>query len=121
MIKWRIYYDDGSTFDNTNGEPSDAQGYGIIAIVEADDAMGRVVLNGWDWYYHDGQNWWGADIHGLLDRLCHNLPTFGVKQGRMVSADTWKDTLDRAVTDPDFTPKSGIHKKERPFQQVGWS
>ena len=120
MVLWRIYYDNGSTFDNTNGEPQDAPGHGVVAIVENDDDHGRIVLNGWNWYYFDGEVWWGADVHGLLDRLCASLPIFGVKQGRMVPRNIWHDTMDRAVTDKDFKPKSAVHEKERPFQKVGW-
>ena len=55
-MKWRIYYDDGMTFDSSDGEPCDAPGHGVIAIVEKDSTHGRVVLNGWNWYYHDGEN-----------------------------------------------------------------
>lgn len=120
MVLWRIYYDDGSVFDSTMGEPEDAYGHGIIAITEASEDLGRVILNGWNWYYYDGKNWWGADVHGLLDRLCAHLPVYAVCQGRMTSSDNWKDTLDRAVTDPDFSPKSAVSHHERPFQKVGW-
>lgn len=121
MLTWRIYYDNGTVFDSENGLPVDAPGHGIIAIVERNDDLGRIVLNGWDWYYHDGANWWGADVHGLLDRLCAHLPTFAVCQGRMASKQVFEDTLDRAVKDPDFPRKSAKAKRERPFQQVGWS
>jgi len=31
-ITWRIYYADGSTFDNTQGNPEDAPTTGVIAI-----------------------------------------------------------------------------------------
>ena len=120
-MKWRVYFDDGMTFDSSDGEPCDVPGHGILAIVEADDTHGRVVLNGWNWYYHDGENWWGCDVHGLLDRLTARLPTYAVSQGRMAPKYVFEDTLDRAVTDPDFPIKSGPHPKDRPFQKVGWS
>ena len=120
MIDWRIFYSDRTVFDSSMGEPEDAPPHGIIAVVQADRDCGRFVLNGWDWYYFDGTEWWGADLLGLLDRLMHNLPTRGVKQGRMASTDVWQEMMDRAVTDPDFPKKTRPHKRDRPFQQVGW-
>jgi hypothetical protein len=120
MLQWRIYYDNGQVFDSTEGKPEDAPSHGILVITEKDQDHGRLCLNGWDWYYHDGECWWGADLHGLLDRLLHNLPTHAVKQGRMAPQKVWHDTLDRAVTDPDFPAKGAKHKRERPFQNVGW-
>lgn len=119
-MEWRIYYDDKSTFDSSMGEPKDAPSHGVLIVTVKDQDHGRLVLNGWDWYYHDGKEWWGADVHGLLDRLLHNLPTHAVKQGRMCPSDVWRDMLDQAVKDPDFPIKSAKHKRERPFQQVGW-
>lgn len=119
MVNWRIYYDDESTFDSNDGNPADAPGYGIIVIVVYDHDNGRLVLNGWDWYYHDGQSWWGADLLGLVDRLCHRLPTIAPSQGRMCSTELFRQTLIKAMNDPDFPPHNGRVKRERPFQQVG--
>ena len=102
------------------GRPEAAPPHGVLCVVARDENLGRVVLNGWDWFYFDGADWWGADVHGLLDRLLHNLPTTAVKQGRMAPTAVWRDVLDAAVTDADFPAKAGIHKRERPFQQVGW-
>jgi len=121
MIDWRIYYSDGTFFDSSMGEPKDAPPHGVIVIVERDPVMGRAIISGWNWYYHTGEAWWGSDVHGLLDRLMHNLPTQAVKQGRMATTDIWRDTIDRAVLDEDFPLKSAINReRERPFQKVGW-
>lgn len=119
MIQWRIYYDDETTFDSTQGTPEEAPSFGILCVTMRDDEHGRLILNGWDWYYFDGVSWWGADVHGLLDRLLHNLPTRAVKIGRMAPSEVWRKTYARASHDPDFPPKSARAKRERPFQQVG--
>lgn len=120
-LAWRIYYDNGSTYDSKMGNPEDAPSHGVLVVTVADKDYGRLVLNGWDWYYFDGTEWWGADVHGLLDRLLHNLPTRAVKQGRMCPSETWRDVLDKAVTDPEFPQKSVAKcERERPFQKVGW-
>jgi hypothetical protein len=118
MPDWRIYYDDESTYDSDDGPPESAPPYGVLAIVFADRDHGRMVMNGWDWYFYHGteENWWGADIHGLLDQLLHNLPVRALKQGRNAPAKVWKETLQRAMVDPDFPLKSATSKRERPFQ-----
>ena len=118
MITWRIYYDDGSVFDSSNGEPEDAPSFGVLCIVFPDNDHGRLVMQGWDWlYYHEVEgNWWGADIHGLLDGLLHNKPIRAVKQGRNAPALVWREVLNRATNDLDFPIKSASSKRERPFQ-----
>ena len=118
MPDWRVYYDDGSTFDSSMGAPEDAPAFGVLCIVFPDEDHGRLVMSGWDWYFFvpDEKNWWGADIHGLIDRLLHNLPVVGLKQGRNTDRINWNTTLDRATHDPDFPPKSAHSKRERPFQ-----
>ena len=111
---WRIYYDDGSTFDSTEGDPDDAPAFGVQCIVEPDDDGGRVVLNHFDWYYYNPEagQWWGSDIHGLLDKLQFRIPIEAVMQGRNCS--NFKEILVRATHDPDFPRKSARVRRERP-------
>lgn len=118
MLEWRIYYDDGSTFDSSMGMPEEAPSFGILCIVFPEEDHGRLVMQGWDWYYYHPveKNWWGADIHGLLDALLHNNPFRALKQGRNTSRQNWNAVLDRATHDPDFPVKSARSKRERPFQ-----
>jgi hypothetical protein len=124
MFQWRIYYDNGTTFDDQDGSPEDAPAHGLIAIVQRNDEVGRTVTNGWDYYYYNtdpkGEGWWGCEIHGLLDRLFHNLPVSAVKQGRTATTDVWHSVFQKAIDDPDFPKKSARLKRERPFQKVGW-
>lgn len=116
MTKWRIYYSDGTTVDNTKGGPQYAPSYGIVCIVQPDDMVGRQIMHGWDWYYwhEETQQWWGCDIYGLLDRLLHNMQVTAVKQGRTVSNKDWQSIMQRANEDPDFLPKSSTRKGEHP-------
>lgn len=118
MTDWRIYYDNGDTFDNADGTPEDAPPFGVLCIVFACKVNGRMVMHGWDWYFYNEQekNWWGADIHGLLDQLMWNKPVRAVKQGRNTTETNWHDTMNRAMNDPDFPIKSSYSKRERPFQ-----
>jgi hypothetical protein len=106
MLKWRIYYADGGTFDSSMGSPQEAPGAGVICIVSMQDGN-AVLLHKWDWYEYnlsEGGEWWGHDIHGLLyqltdDRLGH---VTAVKQGGMASQKRFAEITQRALDDPDF-------------------
>lgn len=113
---WRIYYGDGSTFSSDDGAPEDAPSFGVICVVQPNVLTGRESLHGWDWFYYvpDDGMWWGSDIHGVLDRLLHNLPIRALKQGRCVSNPVFQEIMQRANTDPDFPARSGSHRGERP-------
>jgi hypothetical protein len=113
---WRIYYDDGATFDDTQGDPDAAPAFGIVCIVQPDADVGRMVLQGWDWYYWEPDDglWWGSDVYGVLDRLLHRLPVVALGQGRLVASPTFRTILQRAIEDPDFPIKSATRRFERP-------
>ena len=105
---WRIYYADGSTFDDSQGAADDAPPFGVVCIVQADPDTGRSIMHGWDWYYFNDTEgraplWWGADTLGIHDRLLHRLPMRGVLLGRTVSVDQFRHLMRAADADPDFT------------------
>ena len=97
---WRIYYGDGSTFE---GRPEDAPAYDVQAIVQPDRRkgpgnVGSVVLHAWDWYYwrEDLGEWWGSDLHGLLDQLLSRQPVRHVCQGRHCPSDRYVEIVAEA-------------------------
>jgi len=110
-MNWRIYYDNGSTFDSSEGRPEDAPGHGVLCIVQPSSAFGRVVTSGWDFYYfrHTSETpWWGGDLIGLIDQLCrHPDITHAVKMGGMADTPDYQRIRQAAVDDPDFLPMSG--------------
>lgn len=118
MIDWRVYYSDGSTFDNSKGEPDDAPAFGVVCIPQPDLVTGRMIMHGWDWYYYvpDSDQWWGSDLQGVLDRLLHRLPVLALLQGRNVSNEVFREIFGRADKDPDFPLKSAKHRYESPSQ-----
>lgn len=120
-MEWRIYYDEGLTFDSSDGEPNDAPAYGVVAICTKDDKHGRLVLNGFDFYcYHtESKEWFGCDQWGMIDKLLHNLPFASWKMGRTVRTLEFDQIIELATNDPDFPPKSAWNKRERPQQVVG--
>lgn len=68
MADWIIYFDDGSTFSDADGEHYDAPDKGVVCIACRKQAA---TLHLHDWYYwHAGLGlWWCSDIHGLLYQL----------------------------------------------------
>ena len=120
-MEWRIYYENGITFDDTDGSPVDAPPYGVVAICTRDEKHGRLVLNGFDFYcyQHESGEWFGCDQWGMIDKLLHNLPFHAWKMGRTVRTLEFDDIIYDATHDPDFPPKSGGLRRERPQQVVG--
>jgi len=79
--RWRIYYDDSSTFSDADGALSDAPAFGVQAIVCAPDA------------------WHCGDFVGLIDFLIRKGI---VKFGRLTSNEAYHAAVKAAQDDPDF-------------------
>ena len=104
MKLWKIYYDDGTTFDSDQGQPHEAPAMGFILALGYDQAGTRHIMQGWDHYCFDRatQQWWGMDLFGVFDRLRFNKEIYAYKEGRTISKIAWQDMLIRANNDPDF-------------------
>lgn len=100
---WRIFYDDGTTFSDLDGQPHEAPPRGFICAVGYDERGRRYIMHGWDHYYFDREanQWWGCEIHGLIDRLCMNR-VYAYKLGRTVMVSEWQRLMAAADADPDF-------------------
>ncbi len=61
MISFRIYYSNDTVYE---GEPEEAPGTGVIAIVQKDEDVGRVVLHGDHVYCWHEDGWCGHNILG---------------------------------------------------------
>lgn len=105
-LEWRIYYDDGSTFDNLQGPPEKAPPFGVICIIKTHKDNGHSTLTKWDWYYYrtDVPTWFGSDNFGLLDQLLHDDTNQikGVKSGRTVMTSEYDKIIFKANNDSDF-------------------
>jgi hypothetical protein len=103
-MKWRIYYDDGSTFSDEDGPPEMAPGLGVQIIVDPHPSVGRRMLHSHDYYWHGG-GWQGGDIFGFWDYL--QRPGLKVvKFGRTIATAAFDAIYRRAKTDPGFPAKS---------------
>lgn len=96
MPDWRVYYDDGSTYDSDDGPWSDAPADGIICVVRRDGERTEFVSGG-DYYVRfaeDGSIIATEDIGPLLRRLAPWL-----KFGRFTSHRNQARIMDRAKDD----------------------
>ena len=106
LVDWRIYYDDGSTFDSDQGTPNDAPPVGVILILQRDllfpNNTERIV--GENYYYWAGptMQWQGSDRDGLVDRLLERKDVEGVCQGRRLSREDFHAIHRAASNDSDF-------------------
>jgi hypothetical protein len=107
VLKWRVFYEDGSTFDSSQGSPDDAPPEGFVCSLGYDKSGQRYIMHGFDFYMWDveGDQWWGSCIHGLMDRL-RRRKVYGFIEGRTVTREKWNEIITKADGDPDF-PVSG--------------
>lgn len=109
MLRWRLYYSDGSTFDDTQGTPADAPAYGVVVVLQRHDSLHwpRTVVQRFDWYWWrpDEGVWYGGDTYGFFDQACR-CGAVWPKQGRAVSNDRFAELMHIATHDADF-PDAG--------------
>lgn len=99
-MRWCIFYDDGSTFSNEEGNPEDAPVFGVQVIVQ-DWCQPPQVIHKTDfyWWRPDDERWAAGDIFGFIDQSA-NFGATWVKQGRTIygkNRDAFKEINARAV------------------------
>lgn len=89
---WRIYYDDGRTFEDSDGPWSDAPTDGVLFVIEK--CGDRIVTHsGADWYFElDGAIASTGDPGPILRKL-------GGKAGRWTSHKTFEEIGRRVAAD----------------------
>ena len=75
MFKWRLHYEDGSTFSDTDGAPHDSPPWGVVAVSQpAAYPQGEKALvgNGDVYLYREDLGYWHeVGDSGLVDHLSH--------------------------------------------------
>lgn len=103
MGQWRIYYDDGSTRNYTEGLPTEpAQKLGIQCVVQRRSSDGVFVpLQGMDFYlFIDGQEWVLCDQTGANDwNVNHRDRVNCMIVGRAIPKDQFKKIYEQAKSD----------------------
>lgn len=112
-MRWAIYYDDGTTYRDTDGTPYDAPSRGVVVVAQEDADVGRVLFHRRDYYYFDSAiGWRGGDLFGLYDYLTRPGPR-RVVFGRTVADAAYRDILRAATDDPYLPRKSALAAWER--------
>ena len=110
-VVWVVWYDDGSTFCNVDGEPHQAPRWGVLCIAAYSRDHGRVVWHAKDYYVWQGE-WLSADFTGLIDYLTRPGKDKTVLIGRHVPPAHFWRIYQMAVDDPRMPPKSSFDPLE---------
>ncbi len=99
-MRWRIYYDDGSTTDTLRH----ASSCGVLVVnhLRKDGSLAR--HHGRDHYWHraDQDEFYAGDLLGLIDALQNIELIDWWGAGRTVPTKQFMEVLSTAIYDPDF-------------------
>ncbi len=84
-------------FTSSDGTPAEAPSDGIQIIVQWRTNGIKQIIQGSEYYYHDGYEWRGGYLNDLEKWLRKELPS--LKHGRQTDADTWHKVKVRALQD----------------------
>ena len=110
-MNWKIYYTDGTTYSDEDGDWENAPSHGVVCVVVKDPDYGRFVLNGLNYYYRPN-NAGPLDVahcNDIVPQLVEQAPW--LKFGTGVSKAHWKEILIKATKDPDFGPPKNPQRR----------
>lgn len=113
-LRWKVYYIDGRTFSNIDGNPEDAPGSGVAAVVQEDKVVGTAIHSGNTFYIFGEQygGWYGADEWGLSQYLAR--PGLKViKLAETMITDKFLELRKKIQADPELPNKSAHYPWER--------
>lgn len=97
-MKWRIYYDDGSVFDNTL-PATNAPSYGVQCIVDYSQDK-RTIHNRSTYYILTNEGWIVAEQDGLLDFILNKFSKIQkIVMGRTMTNDAFWEVYNKAKND----------------------
>lgn len=108
-LRWRLYYDDGTTFSNLDGEAKDSPPWGVVGVVQTDtmwnaERLGQYPPQEQIYIYREDYGRWS--FHGPAgreDQLVHFADVISAyRLGRYVSTPEWNALRSRMNSDPDF-------------------
>jgi len=119
-FQWKIYYSDGSTFTNLDGDWESSPAWRVQAIIFLRPDVDPPVLGGRGWEICQGGAFFRktddghfvtCDNDALLDYVANVLGV--VKVGRMLSAAEFREILAVANKEMGELNKQGFTKRER--------
>lgn len=112
-MRWKVFYVNGYSFSHVDGEPQDAPGGGVVAVVQEDDTVGVLVHRGTDFYVFDEfyGGWYGLDVFGLTQYLMRPGLKI-VKVAEAMSTQAFKQMMADIQADPNLPKKSARYSWE---------
>lgn len=92
-MKWKIWYDNGSTYTDRDGLPESAPLDGILAIAEEDATGRKQTYWGSDYYHWTGDGWRAGNLADLERWLRGVMPN--LKYGRWTEVSKWLGIRDK--------------------------
>ena len=114
MFKWRLYYENGSTFSDTDGEPWQSPGWGAVAIAQPNQynaGFFRSILKDGPYFLYrkDWDCWMEVELDGLYDQLAHHAHLISAfRMGRYIRDDDFSDIKKQAKADCELA--AGIRR-----------
>ena len=118
--QWKIWYDNGSTFDSEQGAWADAPAWGVVYIAYLRPDTDDPKLGGRGWSVAQGESFFrithdgevvACNIDALMDYAANVLKV--VKVGRMISAAEFRTISSLAHAELAYFDKQGFDKIER--------
>ena len=66
-VRWRLYYQDGTTFSNEDGDPQDSPPMGVVALLQPGASPEIMVNADWLLYRTDFEEWAECGSDGMED------------------------------------------------------
>ena len=114
MYTWKIYYDDGFTFDSTEDITKIAK-CGVISIAEIDPSHNWTFWHSKDWYlFQKDKQWLGCDTNGMIDQILNRFECLHcVLAGRLLVPYSQYEAVIQRMHAECRPEKTGWHQNER--------
>lgn len=101
-MKWRIYYDDGTTWNWTQGTVG-MPIYGVLIVLQefkyTNGTIGYHIVHGCPYYLLYDGTWLHSYENDIIDHITHDKRIDKLLVGRMVSKETFGKVYEKAVGD----------------------
>lgn len=87
-FKWRLYYEDGTTFSSTEGKPQDSPPWGVVGVSQPGKEYESLLIGTGDFYIYrkDLKAWHELGDTGLMDHLAFHAHLIDcVRPGRWMA------------------------------------